>query len=60
MPKIKVKDIPQDQKISRQEMNRVFGGVAKVYQKYPSKSRLLVDADGDVIVKPDWWDFFYS
>ena len=59
MTRIKITDLPKDMKIGSAEMKRVVGGKMNYPQPYPSKSRLLVDSDGDVIVKPDWWDFFY-
>jgi hypothetical protein len=40
-------------------MRRVVGGKMNYPKIYPSKSRLLVDSDYDVMVKPDWWDFFH-
>ena len=59
MTRIKIKDLPRDMKIDQTEMKRIVGGKMDYRKKYPSRSRLLVDSDFDVIVKPEWWDFFY-
>ncbi|MBW2622093.1 MAG: hypothetical protein JRD68_04250 [Deltaproteobacteria bacterium] len=34
MPRIKIKDLPEDRKISRQELKRVKGGLALSYPSY--------------------------
>jgi len=32
MAKIKIKDLPKDQKISREEMKKTFGGIIIIYK----------------------------
>ena len=51
MTRIKIKDLPKDQKISRDEMRKVFGGTASAKQPY-LQSGYYLESDPFVINDP--------
>lgn len=46
MPKIKIKDLPKDLKLTKKEMEKVFGGISSQY-KAAIKLPKLYDSDDD-------------
>ena len=51
MARIKIKDLPKDQKISRDEMKKVFGGTVSAKQPY-LQSGYYLESDPYVINDP--------
>jgi hypothetical protein len=51
MARIKIKDLPKDQKISRDEMRRLFGGTVSAKQPY-LQSGYYLESDPYVINDP--------